>query len=163
MVFVALVALAIEVNIFTALESFSEAGKDHHVLINCNTTSRAVPEVPCPKRIPPKPPDTVAYSITTILSIHFQGWSVQVNVQTWEERSGRLHHHFLGLILPSSSRMMMTLRKCYAHISYRGDLVLVEEDDMNDGPIKDSGMSNNHDFFSRSTRIIVLPGDLGTG
>ena len=68
--FIALVAPAIEVKMFTSLERFFEAGKNHVVLINHNTNSGVVPEVPCPKIILPKPPNTVVDPITIILSIH---------------------------------------------------------------------------------------------
>ena len=46
--------------------------------------------------------------------------------------------------------MMTSLKKCCDGIPCREDPIPVEEVDMNDKPIKDSGLSNNQDYFSRS-------------
>ena len=86
-----------------------------------------------------------------------------MNVQMQGERSEGIHHHFIGLILPISFRMMMSLRECCAGISYREDTVPVEENDMNDEPIKGSKLLRKHNSFSKYRDIMVLLGDLDAG
>ena len=52
-------------------------------------------------------------------------------------------------------------RRC-AGISCRKDLVLVEEEDNNEKPIKDLVLLINGVVFSKFAQIIVLPGNIDT-
>ena len=55
-------------------------------------------------------------------------------------------------------KVMTNPKSCCAGLSCRKDLVLVEEVDKNDKPIKDLVLSINGDLFSKSMQITVLSG-----
>ena len=60
-------------------------------------------------------------------------------------------------------KVMTNTKRYCTGISHRKDLVLVEEADNNENPIKDLLLSINGVFFSRSMQIIVLLRDIDTG
>ena len=56
----------------------------------------------------------------------------------------------------------MSLRKCCDDMSYRKDLILVEEVDKSGNPIKESVLSKDRVVSSESMQMIALPGGRDT-